>query len=230
MFGSLFISILLVFASLVYTEHPILKPFKALSSTLGFHDSIYEIRGLSDIKATDHAIGVDDAELVLIEYSDYSCFWCASMRDIFNEFLENRKAKLVYRHFYPTNRPSSIRNSSLDVAVSAECVSRLLGNEAFWKYTEIIYDNQQNLDDNFLLKSAVGLGVKSIDYRRCISEEGGGIKDELEESTKEVVSIGARGTPFVLFVLNGEIIGFSYAITDYDRFLEIINEAISKTR
>ena len=82
----------------------------------------------------DHILGNPDAPIVVIEYSDYECPYCknfdATMKQIVTESDGN--VAWIYRHW-------PIHQGSFEKLVAAECVAKLKGNDAFWKYSELLF-------------------------------------------------------------------------------------------
>lgn len=86
-------------------------------------------------EAGDHVLGSANATVKVIEYSDLECPYCksfhATMKQVVSE--SNGSVSWVYRHW-------PIHAGSLDKLVAAECVSTIKGNDAFWKYVELIFE------------------------------------------------------------------------------------------
>lgn len=84
--------------------------------------------------AEDHIIGSIDAPIVIIEYSDYECPYCkgfqATVKQIVTE--SNGNVAWVYRHW-------PIHQNSFSKLVAAECVGKIKGNDAFWKYSDLLF-------------------------------------------------------------------------------------------
>ena len=83
----------------------------------------------------DHLYGSPDAPVVVIEYSDYECPYCARYQTTMKQLVDesNGQVAWMYRHW-------PIHAGSLDKLIAAECVAKLKGNDAFWKYTESLFE------------------------------------------------------------------------------------------
>ena len=86
------------------------------------------------LKDQDHLKGNKNAEVLLIEYSDFQCPYCQRFHPTTTQILEEYKDQvaLVYRHFpldqiHPYARPA---------ANASECVKDLGGEDAFWKFAD----------------------------------------------------------------------------------------------
>lgn len=82
----------------------------------------------------DHILGNPDASIVIIEYSDYECPYCKSFHPTLTQIVQNSNGNVawVYRHW-------PIHQGSLEKLIAAECIATLKGNDAFWKYTDLLF-------------------------------------------------------------------------------------------
>ncbi|MCX6753739.1 MAG: thioredoxin domain-containing protein [Candidatus Nomurabacteria bacterium] len=82
----------------------------------------------------DHLLGNPDAPIVVIEYSDYECPYCKAFHATMDQIVKgsNGNVAWIYRHW-------PIHQGSLEKLIAAECVATLKGNDAFWKYTDLLF-------------------------------------------------------------------------------------------
>ena len=87
--------------------------------------------------ATDYIRGNKDADLAIIEYSDYQCPYCRRVHPTIEQLLKDYDGKImwVFRH-YPL--PPTMHPDAMPYAIGAECVAKLGGTDAFWKFTDAI--------------------------------------------------------------------------------------------
>lgn len=82
----------------------------------------------------DHTLGSSNATVKIIEYSDLECPYCkifhATMKQVVAD--SNGSVSWTYRHW-------PIHQNSFEKLVAAECVAKLKGNDAFWKYVDLIF-------------------------------------------------------------------------------------------
>jgi protein-disulfide isomerase len=138
---------------------------------------------------SDHVRGDRNADIVLIEYSDYQCPFCKQFHPTMQKVLDEYGDKVawVYRHFpldqiHPKARPS---------AEASECVAELGGEDAFWAFTDTLFADQTKLDD--LAAAAVSAGVSKSAFEACVAS--GRAKDKVEESYQGGITAGITGTP-----------------------------------
>ena len=86
----------------------------------------------------DKIKGNKNAQLALIEYSDYECPFCKRFHPTVNQTLSEYGDKImyVYRHF-PL---SQIHPNAQKLAEAGECVLKLGGEQKFWAYTDKAFE------------------------------------------------------------------------------------------
>ncbi|HEX6439509.1 MAG TPA: thioredoxin domain-containing protein [Candidatus Binatia bacterium] len=143
----------------------------------------------------DHIYGNSNAPISLIEYSDFECPFCKSFHPTAKAIVKayGGKVNWVYRHF-----PLSFHNPGAQKqAEAAECANEFGGNEAFWKYTDSIYERTTSNGKGFPLSELVPLakeiGLDENRFTRCLesSKYAARVKEDLDEGAK----IGITGTP-----------------------------------
>lgn len=96
---------------------------------------------INPVDEDDHIRGDLDAEVVLVEYSDYFCPFCADFHDTMKQITDTYdagKVAWVYRHFpIPQLHPQAPR-----YAQAAECIADLGGSDAFWSFSDSVFANQ----------------------------------------------------------------------------------------
>ena len=91
-------------------------------------------KGEIAIEPGDHIIGSPDAEVVIIEYSDFECPFCKAFQPTLKQIVSesNGNVAWIYRHW-------PIHQNSVQKLIAAECVAKLKGNDAFWKYGDLLF-------------------------------------------------------------------------------------------
>lgn len=87
------------------------------------------------VTVNDHIKGNQDAKVVIVEYSDFDCPFCARYHTTMNAIVKKYPATdvaWVYRHF-PLEQ---LHPNAKSVAIAAECVAKLEGNKGFWKFAD----------------------------------------------------------------------------------------------
>jgi len=153
-------------------------------------------------KQRDHIYGNPDAEISLIEYSDFECPYCKRFHQTPKQVVDNYGGKVnwVYRHF-----PLSIHNPGAQKqAEASECAGELGGNDAFWKYANALYlrtkSNGKGFPINKLVPLAKEMGLNEVEFQTCLQSErySQRVKDDLAEGSRA----GITGTPGSILLHN----------------------------
>ncbi len=149
----------------------------------------------------DFVTGNTKSDVVVIEYSDTECPFCArlhpAMKQIQNEYKD--KVSFAYRHFPLTQ----IHPGAFAEAQAIECIGTQLGAEKRRQYIDKIFqhkiaNNSMVLPKNEKENLAKNLGVDMATFNTCVSGEAS--KARIAEAIQDGVSAGVTGTP-ATFVL-----------------------------
>jgi protein-disulfide isomerase len=143
----------------------------------------------------DHIQGGTDAQIALLEYGDYECFFCGEVQPIVREIQRRLGENLcfAFRHFPLTNAHPHAEHA----AEAAEAAGEQAG---FWPMHEMLFSNQDALDDESLAEYAAALGLNET---RLIQEVlSGAHAERIREDFRSGVRAGVNGTP--CFFINGE--------------------------
>jgi protein-disulfide isomerase len=82
----------------------------------------------------DHIVGNPDAQIMIIEYSDLECPYCKKFGETMKEIIAESSGNVawVYRHWV-------VHSSALPKTIASECVAKIKGNDAFWKYIDLVF-------------------------------------------------------------------------------------------
>ena len=142
----------------------------------------------------DHILGPAEAAVTLVEYGDFECPHCGAAHGILTELLQERgeQVRLVYRHF-PLMQIHPRAEPAAEAAEAAGAQGR------FWEMHDVLYENQDALEDDDLMGYAQELG---LDVRRFAEDLAQGTyRDRVEDGIRSGVESGVHGTP--TFFING---------------------------
>lgn len=152
-----------------------------------------------EVTNKDYYRGGKDAKVILVNYSDFECPFCQrfhpTMLQVMKEYGD--KVKWVYRHF-----PLSFHANAQKEAEASECAGKLGGNEAFWKYTDAIFERTTSNGTGFALDKLTPLakeqGLNESSFKSCLdsSEMAQKVKDQMAKGTEE----GVSGTPGTIII------------------------------
>ncbi|HCO68676.1 MAG TPA: disulfide bond formation protein DsbA [Dysgonomonas sp.] len=143
----------------------------------------------------DHVQGSPDASIELVEYGDYQCPYCGKayyeVKKIQEEMGGN--LKFVFRNFPLI----SIHKHALNAAVAAEAAGDM---GKYWEMHDIIFENQQALDDADLVKYAGEIGLDEEEFKSMFSDKK--YEAKIEKELEGGLRSGVNGTPS--FFINGK--------------------------
>lgn len=143
----------------------------------------------------DHIRGdISKATIAVVEYSDFECPFSQRHHPIMQQIVDTYKGDVVwvYRHF-----PLSFHANAPKEAEAAECADELGGNDAFWKYTDAIFERTTAGGTGFPLENLVPLakelGLNETKFKSCLDsgKYAQHVKDEMSGGS----TAGVNGTP-----------------------------------
>lgn len=161
-----------------------------------------EIRPIS---ADDYVLGNPNAQIVMIEYSDYDCPYCkqfhSTMHQILNEYGVTGRLAWVYRQFPLIE----LHPNSPVIAEAALCVGDIGGNDAFWSFSDAVYDSRFETEPTNITKLptfAEQAGVDRLAYQECIDSDR--MMDKLKADMADGLVAGAQGTPYTVIQVGSQ--------------------------
>ena len=146
----------------------------------------------------DHVRGSLDAPVILLEYGDYQCPYCGRAHPIVERIIEALGDQLCFAF---RNFPlSQIHPHAEHAAEAAEAAHALGGADAFWSMHDMLFENQQALDDDDLLSYAAEIGLDAKKFAQALAT--GQFAPRVREDFLSGVRSGVNGTP--TFFINGE--------------------------
>ncbi len=139
----------------------------------------------------DHVRGNRNAKVIIFEYSDLQCPFCARFHPTMKQILSNYSNDVawVYRHF-PLN---SIHPEATPAAEASECVWEQKGDEGFWQFVDGVFENQDRIGKELYKELAQKIGVDMKKFEDCLSSRK--YKDKVESHLKQGEVLEVAGTP-----------------------------------
>jgi protein-disulfide isomerase len=142
----------------------------------------------------DHIQGPIDAPIALVEYGDYECPYCGQAYPIVKAIQERLGDRLCFAF-----RNFPLANSHPHAEHAAEAAEAADAQGKFWEMHDLLYENQEALDDENLAEYAQAL---DLDARRLIGEVlSGAHMSRVREDFQSGARGGVNGTPS--FFING---------------------------
>ncbi len=160
---------------------------------------------VSPVTEEDHIRGNPNAPIMIVEYSDFDCPFCKrfheTMRQVMDNYGTTGEVAWVFR-----NMPlEQLHPSAPHVAAAAECVAKLAGNDAFWKFSDLVYEERNTNEPTNLSRLnefATTAGVDEAALEACL--ESGETRADVEADFNEAIAAGAQGTPYPVIMIGDQ--------------------------
>ena len=191
----------------------------AINSALGDDKSqpIEEDESVDEIDfSNNRAEGNSNADVFIVKYNSLTCPFCSrhhrqTVPQIRENYVETDKVWRVFKHF--------VRN---DIDVMAANAAECAGDQGqFFEYVDLVFDNQENINEANLQTWAQELNLNMDMWRRCQRNEDH--REKILADTQEGQDLGIRGTPG--FFINDEKVS---GAQPYSTFANIIDNELDK--
>ena len=165
----------------------------------------------------EHDATRGSGDILLIEYSDYECPFCQRFHATAQSAVDDGLVTWVYRHL-----PLSIHQTADYGAVLAECVRTHKGPDAFWEYTDAIFETNDARSRILYNALAEEQGINKSAIEAC-SEAGSPERTRVANGLDDALFLGINGTPggLIINTKNGEFRRLAGAI-DYATLRKVI--------
>lgn len=142
-------------------------------------------------------LGNPDAEVVLLEFSDFECPYCARAKGSVDDFMTEHgdDVLLVYKHF-PLTR---IHAHALPAALASWAADQ---QGQFWAFHDALFENQAALGEAFYLQTAEELGLDIEQFNRDRNSEAA--KAAIAQDLALAAEFQINSTP--TFIMNNLLI------------------------
>jgi len=136
------------------------------------------------------SIGPKDAPIVLVEFSDFGCSFCAKWH---NETFEDLMAA------YPDQILFVYREVPFRAFPASEAAQCAREQDAFWEYHDKLFSYEYGLTDDAYIQYAKELKLDMDAFTTCLSDHR--YKAKIERDLDYATELGVNSTP--TFYLNG---------------------------
>ena len=166
-------------------------------------------------------LGNNDAEITIIEYSDYECPFCSRFYQqtellLRSEYIDTGKVRIAYKDF-PL---SSIHQNAQKAAEASRCAGE---QGKYWEMHDLMFEKQSEWSSQGVAKLkeyATELGMNQENFNSCL--DTGKYASAVLKDFNEGSSLGVSGTPS--FFINGiQIVGAQ----PYSVFKQIIDQELA---
>ncbi len=166
------------------------------------------------VEAIGPSRGPEGAKVTIVEFSDFQCPYCGRVHDTVEKVMESYpgKVRLVFRQF-----PLKFHEKAPLAAEAALCANE---QGQFWQYHDVLFKNQQKLDEPDLKAHAASIGLDAAKFADCLST--GRMKKTLEADQAAGEKAGVNGTP--AFFINGTPLSGAQPL---EAFKEVIDQELA---
>lgn len=172
-------------------------------------------------------MGDAQAQVAIIEFSDYQCPYCKRFIDqtfskLKSNYVDNGKVKYLARDF-----PLAFHKQAQGAAIAANCS---LQQNAYWPMRSALFKNVQKLGDPLYQQTAAELSLELDKFSECLADKT--MVDKITQDIAYGKSLGVRGTPsFVIGrIENNQLIAPKLVVgaQSYETFALLLDELLAK--
>lgn len=159
---------------------------------------------MPEVTGDDWTRGNKNANVVLVEYSDYECPFCQRFHDTMTQVMAEYENDVawVFRHY-----PLSFHDNAQKASEAAECVGSLAGEEAFWTFTDNYFERTTATGTGIALTELANMGeevgASKTAVQNCLDSDE--MAEKVNSSLTTGSAAGVYGTPGTLVVVGGEV-------------------------
>lgn len=134
--------------------------------------------------------GDSDADVTIVEFSDFQCPYCARFAESVGELKEefsSSQLRVVFRNF-----PLSMHPRARVAAKAAVCAQ---DSGHFWSFHDTVFANQQSLSDEDLARYGESVGMDPVSLANCIDSDFAEASVSADRKAGE--ELGIQGTPTI---------------------------------
>ncbi|OGI00328.1 MAG: hypothetical protein A2Y25_01720 [Candidatus Melainabacteria bacterium GWF2_37_15] len=143
-----------------------------------------------------NTLGSEQAKLVIKEFTDYECPYCAVSHKMMLQITTEIPQIRVEHYDFPLNAECNtlIKNSIHKYGCISSYYARAAKKQGkFWDLATLLFENQNNLSEENILKLAESIGLDIEQLKKDAYDPE--LKKEIEENVQRAKSLGVMGTP-----------------------------------
>lgn len=157
------------------------------------------------------SLGPDNAEIVIVEFSDFQCPFCRRFHDETYQALLDAypgQIRFVYRNLPLT----AIHPNAMPAAIASLCAN---DQNAYWDFHEKLFSSE-TLDEATYIQYATDLGLDVETFTACLSS---GSHDEfIKQDMDFSLGLGVQSTP--TFFVNGLAIVGAQPLSSFQQIID----------
>jgi len=179
-------------------------------------ESISQTISQPTVTSNDPIRGNAGAKITIVEFSDFSCPFCAKVQTTLHELgaIYKNNIRFVWKDFPNT----SLHKNAKSLHIAARCAE---DQGKFWEYQELLFANQGKFSKAFYNDLALQLKLDLLEFNTCLGDKRQEIK--IDKDIEEGAALQISATP-TFYINNIKIEG----LTGLEEFKSIIDEQLPK--
>lgn len=178
------------------------------------------------VGTADHILGNPAAPVLIVEYTDFDCEYCKGFHETLHQVIANTGANGRVAWALRQFPLSEIHPNALSHARATECAAQVGGNDAFWKFADLLFNNQpvNSIRYGELARSS-GIPGDSA-FASCYANAATTFDERIMADRQNALDVGALGTPYSLILVAGAppiVIDGAYP---YDAVKQLVDQAL----
>jgi len=158
----------------------------ALETTATSQDRYKPFVGEISIEDNPVRGNLDSAEIVIVEFTDFECPYCAEATKLINDVLSaNPNFALIHKDY-----PLPNHAFASTAAVAARCAGE---QGKYWEMHDLLFQDQGNLNEDSLKDRAQVLGLDEKTFNTCLSSSSS--QEKVNEDLDQGLKMKIDGTP-----------------------------------
>jgi len=179
-----------------------------------------ETKTVTPPTADNPAKGPARAKVTIQIFSDFQCPFCSRVTSTLDELEKDYRGRVrfVFRH-----KPLPFHRDAKPAAIASHEVFKQRGAPAFWKYHDLLFENQKQLDVENLVALAAQVGANGTRVRAAIENATHEAIVQRDIDASDAAGIG--GTP--AFLVNNYFVS---GAQPYAKFKKLIDRALREAK
>lgn len=194
-----------------------------LTTLTGCHSDDIDINIVYDVPSDidiTYSKGNANAPVVITEYSDYECPFCAKftleiLPQLQADYFESGKVLFVFKDY-----PVPVHQKAQKAAEATYCAGEQR-EDAFWEMHIKLFSNQENLELNNLKTYAEEIGLELNAFNNCLDVEK--YKNLVLRNRQQGAELDVSATP-TLFINDEKVVG----LQPYENLVKVIETQLKQ--
>jgi protein-disulfide isomerase/uncharacterized membrane protein len=148
-----------------------------------------------------NVLGSRDAKLIIHEYTDYECPYCAMSNEMMLQLTKEVKGIKIQHHDFPLDNECNpyIKNPVHPTSCLATYYAKAARRQGkFWDLSVLLYENREGLDEKKILQLAKSINLDTDKLKNDVTDNKEVFKGEILQDIEKAKKLGINGTPTIV--------------------------------